>query len=65
MNQRVLLGALQGDAATAPVLAAELLAALRDESAALRRGDAARLAEAQGRKRHLLRLMTPASAQRG
>jgi hypothetical protein len=62
MNQRVLLGALTGDAAAVPALAAELLAALCDESSALRSGDAARIAAAEERKRHLLRLLARSSA---
>jgi hypothetical protein len=47
---------------TPPALVAELLAALRDESEALKRGDPAALAAASSRKRHLLRLMTSTGA---
>lgn len=65
MNDRVLLGALTGDDAAVSALVADLLAALCDESRALRCGDPARLAAAQSRKRHLLRLMTPAGADPG
>lgn len=45
----------------APAVVAALLCALRDESDALKSGDPARLAAAESRKRHLLRLLSPAS----
>ena len=46
-------------------LFSELIAALHDESEALIANDAARLADAEGRKQHLLRLLAPqASALR-
>lgn len=40
----------------------DLLVALREESDALKSGDAARLAWAESRRKHLLRLMTAGSA---
>lgn len=40
----------------------ELLVVLREQSDALKCGDAARLAAAESRRKHLLRLMTAGSA---
>jgi hypothetical protein len=48
----------RNDGPAAAVVAA-LLCALRDESDALKRGDPARLAAAESRKRHLLWLLSP------
>lgn len=50
-------------AITAPsdTLLSELLAALREESAALKADDAVRLAAAQSRKVHLLRQLSPSA----
>jgi hypothetical protein len=45
----------------ATALVAALLCALRDESDALKSSNPARLAAAESRKRHLLRLLSPAN----
>jgi hypothetical protein len=49
-------------AVPAPAGVLDLLVALREESDALKSGDAARLAGAESRRKHLLRLMTAGSA---
>ena len=62
MNARPFRGSPAADGFAGPALVADLLAALCDESEALKRGDPAALAAAASRKRHLLRLMTSTGA---
>jgi hypothetical protein len=50
--------AMPATAAPSDTLFSELLAALREESAALKAEDAVRLAAAQSRKEHLLRQLS-------
>lgn len=57
-----MIGTVPARAELAPAGVLDLLVALREESDALKSGDAARLAWAESRRKHLLRLMTAGSA---